>query len=77
MTDSELIDWLETQEGYGLISDDFGRWAVSSTGMQNVPDDTEVASDICTSFFVQAHEWRSTIREAILAAFSPQESASE
>ena len=68
MTDSELIDWLETQEGSGLISDDFGRWAVSSSGMQNVPDDTEVASDICTSFFVEAKDWRPTIRDAILAA---------
>jgi hypothetical protein len=72
MTDSELIDWLETQDGSALISDDFGHWAVSSSGMQNVPDDISVASDIATSFFVEAKDWKPSIREAILAAISEE-----
>lgn len=68
MTDSELIDWLETQQGSGLISDDFGHWTVSSSGIQNVPENIDVASDISTSFFIEAKDWKPTIREAIEAA---------
>jgi hypothetical protein len=36
--------------------------------MQNVPDDISVASDISTSFFVEAKDWKPSIREAIEAA---------
>lgn len=68
MTDKEMLDWLEQQEGYGLISDDFGRWAVATAGMQNVPDDTSVPSDINSMFMISADEWRPSVREAILAA---------
>lgn len=70
MTDSELIDCLEKLDGFGLISDDFGRWAVTSCGFQNVPDDINVPSDITTSFFVQAKDWKPTIREALNAALA-------
>jgi hypothetical protein len=38
-TDTERLDWLSTQDGYALVSDDGGRWAVVTDGMQNVPDD--------------------------------------
>ncbi len=70
MTDTELLDWLEDQLGVGLISDDFGNWAVTSNGMQNIPDpipERGRPGDICTSFMVAASEWRPSIREAILA----------
>ena len=65
MTDKELIDWLELQEGCGLISDDFGHWAVTGDGMQNVPDNTP--TDIQTTFFISKEQWKPSIREAILS----------
>jgi len=65
MTDSERIEWLEKRQGQALISDDFGRWAVSTSGMQNVPEDPGTPSDIETLFFVEAAEWKGSIREAI------------
>lgn len=71
MTDTELIDWLERREGYALLSDDFGNWAVTSTGMQNIPNpipEKGKPADISTSFFVEADEWRPSIREALRAA---------
>lgn len=67
MTDTELLDWLEKQQGCGLISSDNGHWAVSGSGMQNCPTGRD-PQDIDTTFFVFAGEWRPTIREAILAA---------
>lgn len=63
-TDKERLDWLEKNDGVGLISDDAGRWAVSTGGMQNVPNPKE-AINICTLFFVEAKEWKKSIREAI------------
>ncbi len=72
MNDTERLDWLQQQDGCGLISDDAGRWAVACSGVQNVPDGDE-ASDIATSFFVKALEWRTTVREAIDAAIAEEE----
>lgn len=66
-TDSELIDWLQTQEGSALVSDDFGRWAVTTAGIQNVPEDISIPSDIETMFYIKAAEWKPSIREAIQA----------
>lgn len=66
MTDTERLDWLEKQQGSGLISDDARHWAVSTSGMQNVPDDPP--QDIVTNFVVEKDEWRPSIREAIDAA---------
>lgn len=70
-SDTDRLDWLEKREGFGLISDDAGRWAVSGTGTQNVPD-KDVATDIATSFFVEKSEWKPTIREAIDAAMDDE-----
>jgi len=67
MTDSELIDWLETREGYALISDDFGRWAVVANGIQTAPEDISIPSDLETIFYIKADEWKPSIREAIQA----------
>lgn len=61
--DSERLEWLEAEQGSGLISDDDKHWAVSTFGMQNVP--TETPADIWTSFHVEKGEWRISIREAI------------
>lgn len=32
MGDTERLDWLEKQQGFGLISDDNKHWAVSTSG---------------------------------------------
>ena len=64
MNDTERINWMEEQCGCGLISDDAGRWAVSTSGIQNVPSPDEPVY-IDTTFFVEANEWKSSIREAI------------
>lgn len=71
-SDTELLDWLEKQQGYGLISDDFGRWAVSGSGIQNVPDGSG-AFDFAGEFYVERDDWRPTIREAIMAAILQRE----
>ena len=67
--DRERLDWLEKQEGSGLLSDDFGHWAVSGEGMQNIPDNQrEDPKNIETTFFVSGEDWKSAIRDAIDAA---------
>lgn len=70
MTDTERLDWLEKQQGSGLVSDDSRHWAVSGSGFQNVP--TNPPEDIQTTFFVEAGEWRPSVREAIDAAIQAE-----
>jgi hypothetical protein len=72
-SDTERLEWLATLDGHGLISDDQGRWAVSSVGMQNLPDDDK-PFDFVGNFFVKADDWRPSIREAIDAAFAKENS---
>lgn len=67
LTDTERLNWLEKQSGFGLINDDFGHWAVTGDGMQNVPDRTP--SDIQTTFFIEKKQWKKNIRAAIDAAY--------
>lgn len=76
-TDTERLDWLEKQDGYGVISDDNGRWAVPDSGTQNLADaeghyacDTPI--DISCEFFVPAEAWRPSIREAVDAAMEKE-----
>lgn len=68
-TDTERLDWLEKEaEGHALLSDDFGNWAVSMVGMQNIPDpipEKGKPGDIGMSHFVKAEEWSPSIRDAI------------
>ena len=68
MTDTELFDWLEKacKNGacVGLINDDNGHWAVSTSGTQNCPAGWD-PEDIDTTFFVFKGEWKNTIRDAI------------
>jgi len=79
-TDSELLDALDkaAAEGAcpGLVNDDAGRWAVSETGMQNVPLDDE-PSDIQTAFFVKADEWKNSVREALNAWLDERDAPTE
>ena len=65
-TDSKLLELLSQCDGCALISDDFGNWAVSDGGMQSIPEHPGTPSDISTTFFIEAHEWRPSIREALL-----------
>ena len=64
MTDKERIDWLEGQYGFALISDDNRHWACVSDGTQNVPIGDD-AQDIASTYFIEKHQWKSSIREAI------------
>lgn len=64
--DAARLDWLGLQDGCGLVSDDAGHWAVSGSGMQNVPDTTPI--DLATTYIVMADEWKANVREAIDAA---------
>ena len=68
MDDTKRLDWLEKQDGYALVSDDGGRWACTCEGMQNVPEADP--TEIITSFFIPAHEWKNTIRKAIDGAMA-------
>lgn len=66
MTDTERLDWLEDNQGYALVSDDFGHWACIQDGLQSVPDNAP--GDVYTSFFIKKDGWFKTTREAIDAA---------
>jgi hypothetical protein len=54
VTDTERIDWLEKKDGWTLVSDDAGRWALVGNGMQNVP--------------VEKAQWHKSVRDAIDAS---------
>ncbi|KKN17522.1 hypothetical protein LCGC14_0965070 [marine sediment metagenome] len=74
-SDTKRLNWLKSQDGVGLISDDAGRWAVSDGGMQNMPDfDSPI--DISTVFTVDKADWRNSIREAIDVAMAKEETDS-
>lgn len=68
MTDSELLNWLEKQDGGALLNDDSGHWAFASDGMQNVNFDDDGPYDLESVWFVEKHAFKATIREAILSA---------
>jgi len=67
MTDTELLNWLEENQGYALVSDDNKSWACVCDGMQTVPF-CPYPDDVQTTFFIEKAAWKSSIREAILAA---------
>lgn len=70
-TDTEMLNWLQTQFGVGLIHDDNGHWAVSTSGMQNVPEGPE-PEFISSSFWVEPYEWKNSVREAIESAMKEE-----
>ena len=67
MTDTELLDGLEKLDGCWLISSDNGHWAVSSSGIQNLPPDNN-PFDFSGTAFVETKDWKPSIREAIAYA---------
>lgn len=64
MNDTQRLDWIQKQDGMALVSDDAGRWAVVVDGIQNLPDPDE-ATDISTTFFIEAAQWQDNVRDAI------------
>lgn len=66
--DTERLNWLAKQDGAALLSDDFGNWTVSFDGIQNIPENPGEPSYIATSFFIEATNWKPSIRDAIDAA---------
>lgn len=66
ITPDKVLEQLESL-GFApcLMSDDNGHWALTSDGFQNVPKD-ENPADISITAFVEAKNWKKTIREAIL-----------
>lgn len=66
-SDEELLNWLESNDGYALVSDDNGHWACVCDGMQNCPMDEE-PEDISISFFIEKEQWKDSIRAAIVDA---------
>lgn len=73
--DKARLDWLEAQQGYNLVSDDGERWAVSTSGVQPVPEPEgfkEIVDMIC---IVEPEEWRTSIREAIDEALAKSKEA--
>lgn len=63
MSGDEIVTWLETQVGTNLVSDDYGRWAISDSGTQPVPE--EEPTDMWITSFVDAPFWQPSIREAV------------
>ena len=74
--DTKRLDWLTNQPCAALIPDDAGRWAVVGDGMQNIPD-PDKATDISTTFFIAAHDWHNTARQAIDAAIRKERQESK
>lgn len=66
--DSELLDWLGTEYGSNLISDDRGKWALSTTGMQPVPPEGGFDEPVNIVSIVFPEEWHASPRDAIRAA---------
>jgi hypothetical protein len=68
-SDTELLDLLEAKGKEGwcpcLLNDDSQHWTVVGDGMQNVPIDAPC--DIQTTFWVEKHQWKNSIREALEA----------
>lgn len=63
MNDTERLNWLETQQGSALVSDDEKHWAVVTSGIQSVP--METPDDVSTTFWIEKAEWKPTVRDAI------------
>jgi hypothetical protein len=67
-TDTQLIEALQEAAGCNLVSDDNGKWAVSTSGTQPIVDTPEGFTEtVGIVSFVEPHEWKSTIREALIA----------
>lgn len=67
MTDTERLDWIEHELGIAggaLVNDDNGHWAIADSGFQNAVSG-DAPQDVQTTFVIEAHKWKNSIREAI------------
>lgn len=65
------IGWLQTKQGVNLVSDDYGRWAVSDCGTQPIPEEQPTSMAIVS--FVEADDWQPTVQEAFEYYFKKNE----
>lgn len=75
ITDKQRIDWLQKhgRDGWSLISDEKGKWAVSIGGMSILPNEPRIVIlkngpivlEWKKSFIIERSEWRATVRKAI------------
>ena len=85
-SDSEMLDWLEKMgNGIGVLHDDHSRWACTGGGFQPLSHVKEDGTEVFImdeailgrwTFFVDAEDWKPTLREAIADAMA-EESTSE
>jgi hypothetical protein len=66
--DAARLDWLAENEGCNLISDDDGRWAVSTSGFQPVPEEGGFKEAVQIVSWVEPSEWFNSPRAAIDSA---------
>lgn len=77
LKDHQRIAWLQRQSGYNLVSDDGGRWAVSGSGFQPIPEEGGFTNDVSVVTFVEPDDWKPTIAEAIDRAITKQREEQE
>jgi hypothetical protein len=67
LTDAARIEWMKHRNGNAnLVADDCGRWAISSMGVQPLPESDGGFDEVVgITSFVEPQEWKPTIREAI------------
>lgn len=70
--DAERIAWFADNEGCNLISDDGGKWAVSTGGFQPVPEDGGFTESVVITSFVEPEEWMPSVRGAIDAVIDAE-----
>lgn len=67
VTDTQRLDYFVASAkrgfSFNIVNDDAGRWAVSDSGMQEVPEKGPI--DMCITHFVEKKQWRRTLRGAI------------
>lgn len=68
--DALRLDWIQENYGCNLISDDGGKWALSTSGMQPVPEEGGFTETVGIHSIVGPEEWRESVRAAIDAAIA-------
>lgn len=75
--DTKRLNWLAKQCGVNLVSDDGGKWAISTSGFQPVPQEGGFTEDVSITSFVGPEEWRDDIRAAFDAAIAEEQADDE
>jgi hypothetical protein len=63
--DSARLNWLSLNQGCNLISDDGGQWALSTSGIQPVPEGGRFTETVAINSWVDPEEWKPSVRAAI------------